>query len=293
MTETPAPDHPPARPTTAFPKDACDTHLHMLGAPGEFRLADKRAEDPAPGLTFDDYVDRYRAVMETAGITRAVLVHSILYGTDNAVTFAAHDALGHDTTRVIALVTDDASDDHLTNLAQKGAVGIRLNYVHGGVLSWAGAKALAPKLADRGMHLQMLLNTDKHMAKVAADVEALPVPIVIDHIGWPDIAAGPDEPGFTTLRRLIGTGKVFVKLSGIYRLDDPPYDETDSFVAALVAENPAACLWGSDWPHIMLANAGMPPLSLLVDAFARAVPDEETRRQILVHNPAKLYGFAP
>lgn len=288
---TPAPERPPTQPSITFPAGACDTHLHMLAAPAEFALAEARAEDPAPGLSFQDYVARYRAVMSACGISRSVLVHSILYGTDNAVTFAARQALGAEATRVIALVTDDATDQELDALAAEGAVGIRLNYVHGGVLSWDGAKALAPKLADRGMHIQMLLNADKHMGEVAADIASLPVPIVIDHIGWPRIPEGPDEPGFTALRRLIGEGNAYVKLSGVYRLDDAPYDETDDFVAALVAENPGACLWGSDWPHIMLGPATMPSLAALVDAFQRAVPDEATRQTILVDTPARLYGF--
>ena len=82
-----------------------------------------------------------------------------------------------------------------------------------------------------------------------------------------------------------------MKLSGLYRLSDAPYRATDPFVQALVAANPARCLWGSDWPHIMLNGAQMPPPGALWDAFLRAVPDPATRAQILVNNPAALYRF--
>ena len=37
----------------------------------------------------------------------------------------------------------DGDPSELDALAAAGVMGIRLNYVHGGVLSWAGAKALA------------------------------------------------------------------------------------------------------------------------------------------------------
>jgi predicted TIM-barrel fold metal-dependent hydrolase len=73
----------------------------------------------------------------------------------------------------------------------------------------------------------------------------------------------------------------------------PPYDACDELVAALVAANPERCLWGSDWPHLMLADADMPIAARLLDAFDRVVTDDATRQRILVENPAALFGFDP
>jgi len=61
-------------------------------------------------------------------------------------------------------------------------------------------------------------------------------------------------------------------------------------------------LWGSDWPHTSAARpAGsdietVSPFTPIDDGaalnrFASWVPDPATRRQILVDNPARLYGF--
>ncbi|MDJ0630975.1 MAG: amidohydrolase family protein [Rhodobacter sp.] len=286
----PPPVDPPSRPGFRLPDGACDAHFHMLGGPGDFPLWEGRVEDPAPGRDFDGWLDTFRIHCRSLGISRGVVVHSIFYGADNAITLEAARRLGPGF-KSICLVTNDATEAELDHLADNGCAGVRLNYVHGGVLSWEGAKAMAPRLAARGMHIQMLMNAHEHMAGIAGDIRALPVPVVFDHIGWPDVTAGPGEPGFETLCRLLAEGCAYAKLSGIYRLADAPYGATDAHVAALAAANPERCLWGSDWPHIMLADAQTPDSGHLLDALARAVPSTETQHRIFVENSSALYGF--
>lgn len=286
---TSAPPRPASPPREKAPKGAVDTHIHLLAGPEEFALWNKRIENPAP-MDMDGFLTVYRAQCETLGISRTVVVHSILYGADNAVTLEAIRRLGP-SARGIALLPDGAPEAELDRLADQGVKGIRLNYVHGGVLSWEGAQALAPALAARDMHLQMLINTDKHMSEIAEGVRALPCPVVFDHIGWPNVAAGPDEPGFQALCALLAEGHAYAKLSGLYRVADAPWEETDPLVAALAAANPERCLWGSDFPYIMLADAQMPDAGQLLDAFHRVVTNTAARRTILVDAPVSLYGF--
>lgn len=281
----------PAAPDWRLPAGACDTHIHMVAGLDEFPLWEGRVEDPAPGPDFAGWISLYEEHMETLGLERVVVVHSILYGADNAVTKAAVARLGRARARGIGLVTDEAADAELDALADAGLCGVRLNSVHGGVLSWAGVTAMADRLKARGMHVQMLMNAHRHMAELEQGVRAMPVPVVFDHVGWPDVAAGTDEPGFRRLCALLADGRAWVKLSGLYRLSDAPYEATDALVAALVSANPERCLWGSDWPHLMLADAKMPDAGGLLNALLRVVTDDETRRRILVDNPARLYGF--
>ncbi len=284
-----APLPPAPQPATQAPLDACDTHVHLLAAPGELPLFDGRTEDPAQ--PYAAYLAGYRSHLAALGITRGVIVHSIFYGLDNTVTINAVRDMGPGF-KGIGLLPDDASDADLDQFTQWNLAGVRLNYVHGGVLTWDGARAMAPRLAERDLHIQLLCHADQHMAALAPDIAACPVPVVFDHIGWPtDLSAGPDTPGFQALCRLLADGHAYVKLSGLYRLANVPYAKTDRFVQALVAANPERCLWGSDWPHIMLNGAEMPPANALWDAFHRAVPDPVTRAQILVQNPAELYRF--
>ena len=282
-----APAHAPKIPTVRAPVGACDAHVHVLAGPSERPLWDGRVEDPAPDLGFEDWLRILREHLDLLGLTRVVVVQSIFYGTDNTVALDAVRRLG-DMARAVALVTADVSDEHLDALRDAGAVAVRLNYVHGGVLSWDEARALAPRLADRGMHLQMLLHADRHMEEIAADLDALPVPLVIDHAGWPHDA---DAPGVERLCALLAEGGVWVKLSGVYRFAEPPWTDADPLIRRLVEANPERCLWGSDWPHIMLRDAEMPDAGRLLDAFMRAVERPEDRQRVLVDNPAALFGF--
>ena len=285
--EAEEPRDAPKIPTTRAPVGACDAHVHMLAGPSEYPLWSGRAEDPDPDRSFDDWLAALREHLDLLGCTRVVLVQSIFYGTDNAVTLDAAARLG-DMARVVALVDEAASDAHLDALREAGAVGVRLNHVHGGVLDWEGARAMAPRLAERGMHLQMLMHADRHMAEIAEDVARLPVPVVFDHAGWPE---DPEAEGVERLCRLLAESRAWVKLSGVYRFAAAPYAEADALIRRLVEANPEQCLWGSDWPHIMLRGAERPDAGVLLDAFMRAVEEPERRQRILVDNPAALYGF--
>ncbi len=280
----------PLAPSAEMPKGACDSHVHMVDASGAFPLWKGRVEDPGPG-DFETWLNRLDYHLTTLGLARVVIVHSILYGGDNRITLEAVRRLGPDRARGVALLPDDAPEAALDALAAAGVSGIRLNYVHGGMLSWEGVVAMAPRLAARGMHLQMLMAAPDHAEGLEEAVRKLPVPVVFDHIGWPDLAAGVDEPGFQALCRMVGDGHAYVKLSGLYRVCDAPYDQASAHVQALARANPERCLWGSDWPHLMLADAKLPDAGALLNAFLAAVPDEETRAQILVSNPDRLYGF--
>ena len=283
----PAPTPPAERPP---PVGACDAHVHLLAGIDEFPLWEGRVENPAPGSDLDGWLTLYRQHLDMLGFQRGLIVHSILYGTDNSVTVEAVRRMG-DGFKGVGLLPDGASEADIDRFAEWQMVAVRLNYVHGGVLTWEGAKTMAPALAERGLHIQMLAHADQHVAGLAEDIRALPVDVVFDHIGWLSQDRSPNSEGFQTLCALLAEGHVWVKLSALYRMCDAPYDEVDSLVAALVSANPDRCLWGSDWPHLMLADAKMPRAADLLDAFHRVVTDTETRHRILVDNPARLFNF--
>ncbi|WMS43971.1 amidohydrolase family protein [Acuticoccus sp. MNP-M23] len=291
MNQSRMPHRRPSAPSAILPAGACDAHFHMFGDPAEFPLWEGRSESPAPG-TLDDWVERVKTHLETLGFARGVLIQSLMYGNDNSVTTAALKRLGRKNFRAVGLVPADADGATLDALKAEGYAGIRLNYDRWGIFAFDAVAGLADRLAERDMHIQMLLQAPQHMAAAGQLIRRLPVPVVIDHIAQPDIAAGIDAPGFALLRQLVAEGLVHVKLSALFRSAESPYTDADPFVAALVAANPERCLWGSDWPHIMLGERPMPDAGHLLDAFLRVVPDPPARQQILVANPARLYGFA-
>lgn len=294
MTDTSLPQADPplgvTPPSRALPAGSCDAHIHMLADDPLFPLWENRVEDPAPGA-LADWIARYEAHAGTLGFARTIVVHSILYGADNAVTKAAVAALGRDRARGIGLLQDGASEAEMDTLAEAGVAGLRLNYVHGGVLSFEGAQALAPALAERGMHLQMLVHTHQHMVQIAEAVRAMPVPVCFDHLGWPDTGLGVDDPGFQALCGLLADGKAWLKLSGSYRLSRDPA-RVAPFARAALRANPERCVWGSDWPHIMLADAQRPSSTdLLEELISWTDGNDQLLEQVLVRNPEALYGF--
>ncbi|MFQ6550190.1 amidohydrolase family protein [Aestuariibius sp. 2305UL40-4] len=270
-----------------MPLRAVDAHAHMVAT--DFALAPSAVERP-PDWDLGEALTAYRKHLERLGFSRGVLVHSILYGTDNSVTVEALRQLGPSFAG-IGLVSDDVDEEVLDRFVEWRLRGVRLNLVHGSLLSWPAARRLAPALAERGLHVEMLLHTHEHLAEIAEDIQAMPVPVVIDHLGWPDVARGVEEPGFQTLLRLISDGHAYVKLSAVYRFSSAPYDDVIPLVSALAEAAPERCLWGSDWPHLMLGNAGKPEAARLFDAFYDAVPSEAARRTILVTAPEALYGL--
>ena len=219
-----------------------------------------------------------------------MLVQSILYGTDNSVTLEAARRLG-DAARAVALVSADVTEEHLDRLRGAGVMGVRCNRMLDGVLPWADALALGPRLAARGMHLEVLLGAERHGPDLAEEIRDLACPLVIGHCALPDMAAGEGAPSLAAIRRLLGDGHAWIKLSGLYRFAPAPWDAADPIVAAFAREAPERCLWGSDWPHVMLGGVPMPDAGRLLDAFTRQVERAEDRQRILVDNPAALYGF--
>jgi 2-pyrone-4,6-dicarboxylate lactonase len=93
---------------------------------------------------------------------------------------------------------------------------------------------------------------------------------------------------------MLRDGQFWVKLTGPYRISmrsKVPYDDVAGMAKAVIAAAPGHVVWGSDWPHVMVTSE-MPNDGDLLDALSDWAPDPVLRHQILVDNPARLYGFA-
>ncbi|MBV2358210.1 amidohydrolase family protein [Thalassococcus sp. CAU 1522] len=262
-----------------LPPGAINAHVHLVG--DDFQLQDKAVERPAPG-TLDAWLTRFRAHQAQIGCSRAVIVHSILYGGDNTVTLEAARRYGPGTPAVV-LIRDNATEAQIAALADAGAKAVRLNYVHGGLLSWEGMVRLAPMLAAHGLHVEMLAHSHLHLTELAPQVPDLPVDIVFDHCAWPDRSLGVTD-GQRALERLLADGHAWCKLSAAYRYDPEP----QALFSRLIAANPERLLWGSDWPHLMLGDAVMPDTGAELRKL-QSVLDDATAQRIFVDNPTRLY----
>jgi predicted TIM-barrel fold metal-dependent hydrolase len=239
-------------------------------------------------------------------IQRVVIVTPSVYGTDNATTLFGIKARGSDA-RGIAVIDEHTPENELDAMGRAGICGIRLNLATAGVndpdIAIHKIKAAAARMQGRKWHIQILTNSPL-IAQLKDVVAESQVPVVFDHFGGAQAAAGLQQPGFAELVSLVGSGKAYVKISGAYRASKlaPDYADVAPLAKALIAANPDRIIWGTDWPH---PNAVTPlgkkptdvtPLLAIDDArllneLAIWAPDPAIRQKILVDNPARLYGF--
>jgi 2-pyrone-4,6-dicarboxylate lactonase len=122
-------------------------------------------------------------------------------------------------------------------------------------------------------------------------MDAIPVPLVIDHMGRPDVTQGPDGPDMRAFRALLDSrADIHFKPTCPDRLDSAgdPWNAFAEAVAPLVADYPDRCIWGTDWPHPNMQD-NVPDDGHLVDMIPRIAPTEELQRKLLVSNPERLY----
>ena len=290
----------PGQPDFIVPAGSCDCHVHLFGPFERYALARSRLYTPAPALASDLF-----AVIDAAGIGRAVLVQPSAYGTDNSCLL---DALAAYPTRLrgVAVIDADLPVAELERMNKLGVRGIRLNLATSGGRSATETGRLVDALADKigplGWHLQLFIGIGV-IEEIAPLLRRLPVDVVFDHMGMPQAALGTTQPGFSALLNLLEHGRSWVKLSGPYRVSPDPYGNAEvvTLARALVAANRDRVVWGSDWPHIDThphSVAGEPPAvgyrpldyGCLLTALADWARDDIAH--ILVDNAARLYGFA-
>jgi D-galactarolactone isomerase len=132
----------------------------------------------------------------------------------------------------------------------------------------------------------------RDLPRYEAQLRRLPGHFVIDHVGKYIDPVPPEHEAFQVLWRLLDTGRCWVKLSAPYESSKsaaPAYDDVARLARELVKHAPERMLWASNWPHPY--RSPIPSSAAMLDLLADWAPDDATRRQILVDNPAALYGF--
>jgi 2-pyrone-4,6-dicarboxylate lactonase len=283
---TQPPDPQPRRPSFLVPEGACDCHFHLFGPASKYRF------DPAsPYYSNDALPETLFDMQAVLGFSRGVLISGGGYGRD---TSHLTDTLARFSGRLrgIAWAAEDIDAAQIRQLDALGVRGVRFisERRRGGlpVISEAVARRIH-ETAGWQVHFY----PEGDLATQAPRLLALPNTIVLDHFASIDASRGPDQPDFRLLLELLDTGRVWIKLSGPMRCtrEEFPYAPLMPIAQALVAHAPERLIWGSDWPHVNMNDRLMPNDGDLVDLIAEWIPDAATRRQILVDNPALLFGF--
>lgn len=286
-----APDPAPRAPRETFPALACDCHAHICGPQATYGYIPERIYTPPDAL-----LPAYRRLLATLGCDRAVLVQPSFHGTDNRAMLAAMREAGS-AFRGVAVLADDAGEDEIAALHAAGVRGARLNIVDvktgKGELPLARIERLAARIKPFGWHMEFLMHVDE-FPQLDRMLARLPVDCVFGHLGYVRADKGIDTPGFQALLRLLRERRAWVKLTGPYRISTSPLPHADvvSFAHALLEAAPDRLVWGSDWPHVKTEWAiPMPNDGEIADLLSAWVRDAGLRKQVLVDNPARLYGF--
>ena len=285
------PDFNPRAPKLRLPARACDCHAHILGPKAKYAYSPARVYTP-PDCLLPDYVH----MLDRLGLERSVLVQPSVYGTDNTVMLEAMRTAGN-RFRGVAVVEDDIPDDELKQLDAAGVRGVRVNIVDvkdrkPGTLPMDSLEKLARRVAPLGWHMEFLMHADEFpdLDRAFAD---FPVDIVLGHLGYMKTDKGLRNAGFQAFLRLMKAGRAWVKLTGPSRITTTgglPYADVVPYARALLETNPERVIWGTDWPHVIIKTL-MPNDGDLADLLSDWVPEARLREQVLVRNPARLYGF--
>ena len=277
------------------PAFRCDTHTHVFGPQHQYSMDPMRHYTPHQAS-----VQALRQHLQAIGMQRVVLVQPSVYGFDNQCLLDALAELG-DSARGVAVAPRDVSEAQLKVWHAAGVRAIRVNLQSSGNEDVASACNELSYWSERVCHLGwsiQLYMAYPVLQAVSTHLSRLPGSFVLDHFAMvPFSATASQDDGL--LLRLAESGCIFVKLSAPYRLADAQWAR--AWARHLVSHAPHGVLWGSDWPHTA-RDAGVPalepsqfrtvPAQTIQQDIGRWLMDEDEQQQVLVKNPARLFGWA-
>ena len=280
-------DPSPSKPRFRLPPGAVDAHVHVFGPGARFPYAPQRKYTPV-----DAPKEKLWALRDHLGFARNVIVQATCHGTDNrALVDALLDSRGM--SRGIATVDESVSDADLESLDAAGVRGVRFNFVRRLVDTTPPEvlRRIAARIAPLGWHIVIYFEA-VDLPQLFDFFVSLPTPLVVDHMGRPDVRRPVDGPEFELFVRLMREKPdVWAKVTCPERLTfagPPDFPDVVPFARRLVDEFPSRVLWGTDWPHPNLKR-WMPDDGTLVDFIPLIAGSAAAQQRLLVDNPMSLY----
>ncbi|WP_293970037.1 amidohydrolase [Sphingomonas sp.] len=249
-----------------------DSHAHLV-SPDTIRYPQVPADAPGatanlPGMGFRQFgtarpvpgAEAMAGWMKQKGVDGLAAIQKRgAYGLDNRYILDSAAHYPHLFFPVVILdAQDDATPGTVRDLAARGLAGVRLTGVmasDGGFPWLASDRALRlwDTAAKTGLVMEIMTNPFGH------PVEALPVyvdlalrfpgvPIVIDHLNWPDAHGAPDFGLDAPLRALAARPNIFFKFTTINmdKLQDAGISSAAFLAHAVGLFGAGRILWGSD-----------------------------------------------
>jgi 2-pyrone-4,6-dicarboxylate lactonase len=280
--------HPnPSKPKFVVPAGAVDAHCHVFGPGDTFPFAPERKYTPC-----DASWEQLFALRDFLGFDKNVVVQATCHGSDNS---ALLDVLERANNRARGVVTvkADITHDELARMNELGVRGVRFNYVKRLVDPKPDDyyRQIIEKIKPFGWHVVLYFEPSDLQEKYDF-FTSLGVPVVIDHMGRPDVTKPVDNPEFDLFLRFMRENtNVWSKVSCPDRLSvsgSPLYADVVPFAKTIVEEFPDRVLWGTDWPHPNMKKE-MPDDGILVDYVPTIATTPVLQQKLLVTNPTNLY----
>lgn len=282
------PFHPrPSKPRFTPPPGSVDAHCHVFGPGGTFPYAAERKYTPC-----DAPKEKLWQLRDFLGFERNVIVQATCHGADNSALADALQASGG-RARGVATVREEVTTHELQTLDRVGVRGVRFNFVKRlvDVTPRDVLMRIAQRIAPMGWHIVIYFEA-ADLPDLFDFFASLPTPVVVDHMGRPDVKKPVDGPEFGLFERLMRERENFwCKVSCPERLSSsgpPSYEDVIPFAQRIVQQFPDRVLWGTDWPHPNL-KGHMPDDGHLVDYIPRIAPTADLQQKLLVANPMRLY----
>ena len=299
-------DHSPHPLEFQMPEGAIDAHMHVIGPFDRFPLSPKAQYQPFPA----SWQEQKQILCDKLGFWGYVVVQATCHGTDNRVII---DALEHMEGRAagVVSVTEDVRLDELKRMHAAGVRGVRfafLPHIASETTPPDVIHRLAAKVQPFGWHV-VLYFLPQNFDIMKPLIQTLPTPIIIDHMGRPDVnvpVAGNDY--FQKLMELgARRNDIYWKVTSPdrYTRSARPEDWPIAipFAHELIRRFPGNIINGTDRPRpnmntVILTGRGNPPNKMPNDGdimnhwvWPVAHQDPAVLRRILVENPRKLYPF--
>ena len=279
--------HPnPSKPKFVVPAGAVDAHCHVFGPGDVFPFAPERKYTPC-----DASREQLFALRDFLGFQKNVVVQATCHGSDNS---ALLDVLEHsnDMARGVVTVKADVTEAELERMHALGVRGVRFNYVKRLVDPKPDEyyRGIIEKIKPLGWHV-VLYFEPADLAEKWAFFTSLGVPIVVDHMGRPDVSKPLDNPDFALFLKFMRENDVWAKVSCPDRLTisgSPLYADVVPFAKTVVEEFSDRVLWGTDWPHPNMKKE-MPDDGILVDYVPSIAVSATLQQKLHVTNPNNLY----
>jgi predicted TIM-barrel fold metal-dependent hydrolase len=282
------PNPNPRKPRLQVPPGAWDTHFHVYGPPHvfPFEKTDKYIPPACP-------IEHYLGVAKILGFERGVVVLPTIHGTDPAVII---DAMRKADGRLKGVTRADPKLDSsdLKALHAAGVRGVRIELRKlGKSFNETDLERVVSAAASMNWVLALHVEPDSLITH-AERIRRLPSQVIIENFALMDAREGVDQPALRTLVDLSREPHIWLKTASAYRMlrKGATYEQVLPIARAVHAASPDRTIWGTDWPHPGVLEPGQMQIDEdLVDMLIDFVPDEVSRRKLLVDNPKRLFDF--